>query len=71
VAIANVAQKQTGGGWLKDLPKQSLDWSNGGGSKQQGQNVSGGKGGLMETLNSILQSLSSAPLVTSGAGGSK
>lgn len=71
VAIANVAQKQTGGGWLKDLPKQSLDWSNGGASKQQGQNVSGGKGGLMETLNSILQSLSSAPLVTSGAGGSK
>jgi len=71
VAIANVAQKQTGGGWLKDLPNQSLDWSNGGASKQQGQNVSGGKGGLMETLNSILQSLSSAPLVTSGAGGSK
>jgi len=71
VAIANVAQKQTGGGWLKDLPKQSLDWSMGGASKQEGQNVAGGKGGLMETLNSILQSLSSAPLVTSGAGGSK
>ena len=71
MAIANVAQKQTGGGLLKDLPSQSLDWSNGGASKQEGQNVAGGKGGLMETLNSILQSLSSAPLVTSGAGGSK
>lgn len=71
VAIANVAQKQTGGGWMKDLPKQSLDWGMGAEFKQQAPGSITSQGGLLKALESVLQSLASAPLVTSGAGGSK